>query len=242
MLLSPSAWGAQRLVAIRADVSPAESSLASVVVVEVSNDDTQPVTVDSLFVRRGVDNIATKSLAITIAPHRSIICELPYGNASLVGARYVVVTYRFAGEPPTQEYSMVSTPSAKSAPSAPWYLALVGPVLGLVGVAAGALIVHATTARRENRKVRFDWHKMLYEKHADRYTEFLSTLGSHFNATLLEQSFATLRRSVPVSSSSLSAFERTVAVLRDGNASADSKKAALGALNDQLLKEMSMIV
>jgi len=87
------------------------------------------------------------------------------------------------------------------------------PVIGFLGILLGAALAHFAARARERDKAKFDWNKMLYDKHAAAYTQFLHSWGGVANLPLLKAHFEALSRETPLRRDVRDAYLRTISIM-----------------------------
>ncbi|WP_147457865.1 hypothetical protein [Micromonospora sp. BL1] len=210
------------------------------VVVQVENVSKTEVAITRVSLGYGRSEIDSTGVRTVISPQASRVFEIEAPDGFLAGDAPVVVEY--VGTAGRTDAIAVSIAAPSAAPPSPfWYpglFTLVSAIVALVGVAIGAWLTHVTTRRREREKARLEWAKSRFDRDSKPYVAFLSQVGTHVNATLLEERFLTLRKEVAVPSRIVKEFEKACGVLRDRGSSQPEKRRSLERLHDEISKEL----
>ncbi|HEX4668583.1 MAG TPA: hypothetical protein VH275_01230 [Solirubrobacterales bacterium] len=88
---------------------------------------------------------------------------------------------------------------------------------------------------RKRAKVsqQLDWNRLLFEKYADAYREFLASWGGAFNVELLERNFEVLQSKAVVPSSLTREYEQSVSSMR-GIGTKDQRRAPAHRLRQRI--------
>ena len=165
-----------------------------------------------------------------ISAHSSRVVTFPITKSS--SAVYVVVRFITRGvEDSEAQLIRAPVPVLSQGSSGLGSLFTLGAaILSLIGVLLGALLGHFLTGRREFTRSRFEWQKMLYERHEQAYVSFLADWASSTNLSVLEEQFDRLKAAAPVPASVVSVYHDVRNKLADTGSTPEEKRSAADLL------------
>lgn len=190
----------------------------TIIVVEVSS--TAGGSVVDAYISITVGDAVIQRGPLKIAPSQTHSEVVPVGRSA--EPALVVLRYATNGIENTKT-AVGSMPSVSPSSS---FNAYFTSILGVVGVALGAVLAHFFSKNREGARSHFEWRKMLYEHREPWYLEFLTSWDLSTSAQVFERRFNELRNKAYVPADVVSSAQRLMENLRDPNLSASDKTDA----------------
>jgi hypothetical protein len=176
--------------------------------------------------------IKERLLPVISANQPSILIDsLPLPSSNL----YVKAIYFLKGKKITTVFPI--NPPKIIDDKFPWQL-LFTVLVSFLGTTLGAWLIHKFTSKRDDKRIQFDWNKMLFEKYELAYRAFIKNWAGSQSLTTLKAQFDLLESNCIVPMSIKEVYKNTINTFENSQSSADEKQTAA----NNLLKSIESLV